>query len=523
MAFKSRIVPWGMFIVCAIVFLLGTRVISQHIDIFISPDETANRFFIQAFSQTGSYRVHDALNGQINGLSHPRSVITDGSYFLPVGFLGLSTLYAFFSFFFGLWILLFLTPLIALLAVCAWMKLLEQWFPKPVAMISGFILLFHPAFWYYASRGLMPNVLFVSMLIFAACFLYVQPIKKIFVSRQNIDIFLAGFFMSFALFVRFSEVYWILPCVLAWFIFKRLQIKPILFFLFGCFIPMSFFLFLNAQTYGDPFTTGYQFISSFQQNTSSLSQDDAVANNLQWLFPFGIHLPEMIKHTFYYFVGLFSWMTVLAGIGVFFVWRSKQPSHRHYLLVSFLIALWLIVWYGSWILHDNPDPKQITIANSYVRYWLPLFILSTPFIASACYKISAFGRTRFSKRFILGAILLVVFGLNTQIVFFRGEDALLSVSQTLKDSKQIRARVFDLTPSDAVLIVDRADKLFFPYRHVMYPLRSETTYAAMPRILDYAPLFYYGVTFPKQDLDYLNQKKFVDLGLTITFIQSFGV
>ncbi len=532
----------GVLLFCALIFLLGTIFIARHTDIFISPDETATQFFTRAFSTTGSYRVLDRVNETFGGLLHPRSVVTDGIFLLPGGFLGLSTIYSFFVFFFGAWVLTFLTPMIAIAAVFAWMKLLEQWFSKRVAIVSAIVLLFHPAFWYYASRGLMPNVLFASLLIFGAFFMTRSPSPFEGEGRGEVSCnVLSGLCFGLALFVRLAEVYWVLPLIIFLLFTMRSpspfegegrgewlhSVRDLILFFVSFSIPLLLMFFLNAQTYGHPFAFGYTFVSSSQNVIAVATQDDTIPDRLSWLFPFGFHPRAIFWHTLDYLLLLFWWLTIPTFAALPMVFRNKKQ--KGYVIVTVLMAIWLCIWYGSWRLNDNPDPTQITIANSYVRYWLPLFVLSTPFIASSFVWISERVQSLSSPvKGRLGGVslclLLLIMGiLNVRIVFFAGQDALIRVEQTLQDSKWIRAQVFDLTPSDAIIIVDRADKLFFPFRHVIYPLRSETTYAAMPDLVDRAPLYYYGVTLPQKDLDFLNQTKLSPLRMRIDFIHPFGV
>ena len=537
MAFSARTGRWGILAVSAVVFLLGTLFVARHSDIFISPDETATQFFTQAFSLTGSFRVLDRVNGTFGGILHPRSIVTDGMYLLPGGFLGLPVVLAFFAFFFGGWIVPFLTPMIAILAALAWGKLLQCWFSKRIAFVSALLLLFHPAVWYYASRGLMPNVLFVSFLIFGAYFLCDRPlvahlkrcanrIGTLKYFQTHVDIALAGCCFGFALFVRVVELYWVFPLIVLLLVVSRTRrVRDIVVFTVAFALPLVLMLFLNTQTYGNPFVMGYNFVSSSQSPIATAVQQEVATDRLSWIFPFGLHLRATAKHVAYYLFALFWWLSALTVIGLPVMLKSTKGkrTQRIFILTAALLALWLGFWYGSWTLFDNPDPKAITIANSYVRYWMPLFALSTPFIASALVWISERGRTRIAKFFLLVLLLVGVIGMNIRTVFFQGPDALIHVDQILNDSKIIRARVFDLTSSDSVIVVDRADKLFFPFRHVIYPLRSESMYAALPTLVSQVPLYYYGVTLPQTDLDYLNQLKFASNGLHIDFIETFGV
>ena len=536
--FRSWILP-----LCAMVFFIGTLILTQHRDIFISPDETAGAFFTNAFSQTGSFRVTDSLNQTFSGMLHPRSVVTDGGAYLPGSFLGLSFLYSFFLFFFGGWILTFITPVIAILAVFAWKKILEQWFSKRVAFVSAILLLFHPAFWYYSARGLMPNVLFVSLLIFGTYFLVNRPlvfhlkrcenrIGPLKHFQKDLDYVVAGLCFGSALFVRLAELYWVFPLVifLVYAYRKQMQLRCVATFGVAFAIPLVTMLVLNTQTYGNPFVMGYTFISQQAHTIAATVTEESTHDRLSWIFPFGFHPRAIAKHVLFYLGLLFPWLTILslAGLPIVLSVRTLPltkgvRAKRIFVLLTILLALWLGIWYGSWSLTDNPDPTQITIANSYVRYWLPLFILSTPFMASALVWVSNKLRPKIGKGIVLIVCVLCVIGANFYATFYRGQDGLIRVEQTVHESIQIRAHVFDLTPADSVIIVDRADKLFFPYRHVLYPLRSEKTYALMPQILNSTSLYYYGVTLPQTDLDYLNQKKLIETGLHITLVQTFGI
>src|SRR3989339_415907 len=206
MGFKgiNRYWKW-MFCLCAGLFFVGSLVLwlAGKGSVFVSPDETANAWFIQQFASQGTFRSFDALNLDLQGLVHPRSMIVISGWMMPVGFLGLSTLYGVMSALLGTSVLAFLTPACALLAVFAFRQLVKQWFDEQIANSSTIILLVHPALWYYTARGLMPNVLFVSLLVFA---LYAW-----FVGFRNrtLSVFLSGLFVGLAAFVRASEVYWI--------------------------------------------------------------------------------------------------------------------------------------------------------------------------------------------------------------------------------------------------------------------------------------------------------------------------
>lgn len=500
MEFRSVRIFWIIFVVVAVIFFVGTTILSSASsgDVFVSPDETANTFFARNFSQTGKLAVYDSFNQEFSDLIHPRSVISQNAHLTPVSFLGLPVMYGSLAAIFGEWILLFLTPIIAIIASIAFRKTLSIHFSQKVSDLSSILFLVNPAIWYYSARGLMHNVLFASLVVFAAYFFFVKPISR--------SILISGLFMGLSLFVRASEIYWIAASIVLIFVFakNRLRKKDILEFLVGLMIGLLPFFYFNQITYGNPFQTGY---------TSIVSEGSAAV-----ILPFGFDIKAIAENVSNYGVMLFGWVSILSLIGIPIVF----VRNRFYVFLFFGISVWLGILYGSWRLFDNPDPTQISIANSYIRYWIPIFILSIPFVSEAIVWISNHGRTRFAKGLFLCVLVILIFGLNLRIVFFDGQDALTRVAQNLRESREIKKEVLSITPEDSVIVVDRADKLFFPDRHVHYPLRSEVTYNLIPKIASTKPLFYYGITFPQSDIDYLNQTKLKNLELKIEPIKTFN-
>ncbi|MCX6714644.1 MAG: glycosyltransferase family 39 protein [Candidatus Uhrbacteria bacterium] len=520
----------AVWIASAFLFFVGTLVLTRFAHLFISPDETANAFFAQSFAHNGSFRVLDAMNQLYGGVLHPRSIVTDGAFLLPGSFFGLTFLYGCFSKLIGSWSLTFITPTLVVLASLAWNQILQRWFSKRIAFLSSLLFLFHPAIWYYSARGLMPNVLFVCCVVFSICFFLKMCSSSThaqtpLLHKEGMGV-VAGFFLGLALFVRLSEAYWLLPlfAVLLFAERKSLSFRRCVFGAIGFILPMCLLLFLNFKTYGSPFVFGYSFVSHV---TSPLPRGElegglvSSEEKLSWLLPFGFHPRGIFWHTLDYLLLLFWWLTIPALCALPLVFRESKQ--KMYTIVTMVVALWLCIWYGSWLLHDNPDPTQITIANSYVRYWLPIFVMSTPLIAMSLQWVANRTRSKKHALHVLVSLMLLVLALNVRIVFLEGQDALVHVVSILQQSEQIRDQVFKIVPENGVIITDRSDKIFFPGRHVMVPLRSEQTYAAIPKMIDRTPVYYYGITLPATDLDFLNQQTFAPVGLHIVFIQSFGV
>jgi hypothetical protein len=517
---------WPVFLIVAILFFVGTLLLplSSQGTLFISPDETANAFFTTRFSQTGSLRVVDPLSAQLENKLYPRSVVATEGTLVPQSFVGLPILYGLFAYFFGTGILFVLTPLLAILGALALRCLFRKLFTVMVADLSPVLFLTHPALWYYSARGLMHNVLFVCLLIFGAYFFLCRPLLahltrcgkrfgKLLSFQEHIDSVVAGVCVGLSIFVRASEAYWVAAVVVVLVCCLKRHRVDFLRFIFGALIGLLPLFLFNLSTYGHPLVTGYTITDSVGVVRSAL--DATTTSNV--LFPFGLDIKAAASHIANYGLLLFWWLSALALIG----FAITLPKQRLYGVVFVLIALWLGVWYGSWTFFDNPDSTQITIANSYVRYWLPAFVLSLPFVAEALVWISSRTKTRLASGIALCALLLLIVGLNVRLVFFEGQDALITVAGTLQETRQIKTDVLSLTEPNSVIVVDRADKLFFPDRHVRYPLRSEETYELLPKIATTASLYYYGITFPEKDISYLNESKLSSIGLRIELIKTY--
>lgn len=482
--------------------------------IFTSPDENANAFFAQTFAETGSMIANEPLNAVANGIIHPRSMIAPGTVILPVSFLGFPFITGILRSAFGIFGALMFTPMIAVCAVLAlWWIVKRSVHDETLADLSALFLLTHPAFWYYGARVMMPNVAFVSLLIIGiACFFFAASKRSI---AWGV---VAGSVMTIGVAMRLVEipVLLIVALIIGIAYRKSLPWKALCGAMIAGLGVFAVYLCVNSSLYGSALATGYTLpdVRSMSNGTSSPS---ALSSMMGLLFPFGIHLRAMMVHAFRYGWLLYPISSTLAVIGAWFAWTSKEHRKAWRVLVICLAAasVWMITVYGSWTIADNPDPKAITVGNSYVRYWLPLFAASSVLVAFAVRKMLVA-----PHRFVnigVGCVVAVLLAMNTWTVF-SGSDGLIATRAALLTFAEKRSVVVEYTESDAVVIVDRADKYLFPSRRVIVPLRSNTTYAAMPVIAPVAPLYYFGITFPDADIAYLNEEKLAALGLRIEYV-----
>lgn len=506
-----------------LLFFLSSSLLSLHLPfIFNSPDENANAIFTEVFAHTGTLTVSEPLNVIVGGVLHPRSVVAVGDRLVPGSFLGLPVLYGIVAAVVGTNATRFLTPLLAVLAAFAWFALTERLFAsRRVAFVSALALLFHPAFWYYAGRSMMHNVPFVCFLIFAAAVFVLRPFD-----RWKIDSFIAGLLLGVALFFRTFEALWILPLVFILFIVcrkKLCSLHEIWIFFVGVLVAMTPLIALNVQLYGGPFLTGYTYRAAAATIASPGASDVQTqltgnSNSLALTLLTVKHwLGSTWRNVWAYGVTLFPWLAAASIVGALVLLGEKR--RRDWVLVTLVVSVVLALIYGGWNFNDNPNPNTISIGTSYVRYWLPIFVLSTPLIAESLIWLSHRARAKSAASIILGGLVLLMFGLSVSPVFF-ATDGLEVMRQSLQGFVSDRAQVLAATEPSSVIVVDRDDKILWPERQVIQPLRDDTTYASLPIIAKSAPLYYFGLTLPETDLDYLNQQKLPGLGLQIQAVKT---
>ena len=542
MDFKKH--GWMFAALAVLLMVVGSFVLVRPGKIYVSPDETANAFFIAEFAHSGKLYVFESLNVAFDDLIHPRSILSIDARLVPAGFIGLPVLYGIFSVLGG-WVTPLLTPILAAVGVFAWYGITRRVFDRETARLSAILMALHPAWWYYTARGLMPNVPFLSLLLVGIWVLATRPVKTFRERLAKLDFVFGGLAIGFAVFVRPSEAVWIAIAGLAVAAYYRrsLAMKEVILIAVSASLALAPLPFLNAELYGSPFSTGYTSGESgdadpLAEAPAPIEPPPVIAEDAPewWLgfqnvispvLPFGFHPRNLARAVGWYAFGLFWWLTLLAIVGLPMAAATKSLSkeareaRRAYVIAGTLTTVWLFLLYGSWVIHDNPDPSSVSIANSYVRYWLPFFVWTTPFAATAILWASRRAITPLARSVATVALVVLVVGLNVRAVFFAPGDGLVHAAEVMRRSREIQTRALSLTEENAVIIVDRADKLFFPHRAVRYPLRDETTYALMPRIVLQAPLYYYGITFPETDLTYLNQEKLKAMGLQIDFVETF--
>lgn len=527
--------------------------------LFNSPDEMSNHYFSTIFSDSGELWRFESINLYADGRMHPRSMKVVDLFLVPGGFIGMPVLFGSIARVFGDGVIIYLTPLFALLAVIAWGALVGAIFSaggKPgrkttftpegvkVGLVASLLLLSNPVWWYTAARTMMPNVLFVSLLLFGVTLYLVRPIDRIFLwkdtaahSRHRIlDFLIAGVCLSLAVAVRPSELPWLLmSAVVVGVIYRKtIPVLGSLITAVGGAVTAAPLLLLHYSAYGSIFSSGYgETLGNIPVEIASGGLGMRLLGPLQpYLFPLGFAPHTALQNFFTYGIGFFWWWSAAVIVGAVILLMQRygvlsragkkevRRSVRALGWVTAITSVWLILFYGSWIVQDNPDPDAITIGSSYFRYWLPLFVLSTVVVSRAIVVIADRLKGRVRASFV-PAVITVFAVMSAYAVFTSPQEGLFAIRENLIRYEAEISVVLAETEEDALIVVDRADKLLFPARRVMYPLRDDGTYATLGRLKESAPLYYFGITLPEEDVAYLRDVRLAPLGLSVELVVSF--
>ncbi len=512
----TRRLVWGVVLV---LFFASTLTLSWPFsrELFVSPDENATYVFAKTFADSGRLTMSEALNDELGGLLHPRSTIGYGSAIVPGGFVGFVLVLGIIGMIFGNYAMYFVTPVLAVLTIVLWRDSVRRVFKHELlADAAAFLLMIHPAFWYYSGRVMMHNVAFLTLVIAGVWFCLR--------SRRPLSFAIAGAFLGAALIVRTSEIIWLTAAIVAVFALYRAVIgwRSMVSLAVGFVAMLALLGIINATMYGSPFVNGY---TAQYPYAAMVISDDAVTTAIDepkrnFLLPFGFHERIILNNVVDYGWKLYPWMSVLAvaGLLIAVVDRNEQRKvWRTLATLTLLLAVWFGVVYGSWKIIDNPDPSIISLGNSHVRYWLPLFALASIFGARAL--VYMLGDRSLLRQIFTGGLVVLATLLSLELVFF-GHDGYLPSREALATFVDKEARILTLTEPEAIVIVDRADKYLYPERRVVVPLRSEATYSALPAMLEQVPVYYFGITLPEKDIEHLNEVLLQ--GVSIEFVETMS-
>jgi len=474
------------------------------------PDETANYFWITRYAQPGQLVEPEPLNVAAQNQVHPRSfnVLPDGAL-VPGSFLGFIVLYGSVAKLLGIASVIYLTPLLAVLGGLAFYGIIRKIFDQNVALLATGLLLIHPAWWYYATTSLLPNVALVSCLLMSV-YLLVKKMPDAEAHDRWFEpgesrsswgaVLLAGALAGLALSIRPSEVIWVSGLYLAVLLWTSRTLSPLRVLLFIAMAAVALMpsLAQQAAIYGNWLTTGYNQLEPATDAASSQACQ-VCSMTASLIAPFGFH-PGLAAYNFWiHYVSHFWWLSLFAVLGlvVFLTRPQRRPAAPFmYLLFSLCVGLWLALYYGSWQFSDQLTVNLNTLGLSYVRYWLPGYLLALPFVA-----LGLLWFTTFLPKGPAALLLVLMLGFvgyqSVNLTLVAKADSLLPVRERIAGYKRTAATVFEATESESLIVTVRKDKVFFPDRKVIHTfsalsLNSELL-GLLPTVVTLAPVYYYAL------------------------------
>ncbi|MFH0829328.1 MAG: hypothetical protein V1907_04090 [Candidatus Kerfeldbacteria bacterium] len=474
------------FITCSIFSYNGTQK-------FISPDETANYLVTKQYASGKGLALPSSLS-ESDGIVVPRSFMAVDGALLPTSFLGLPILYGSIARIVGVWVIPFLTPFFSALALIAFFSILKRFMSVRVSLLSTILLAVHPAFWYFSSRGMFHNVLFFDLMVIGLSAMFKSFDATHSKGRMRIIAWyvLSGFSLGFSIAVRTSEVVWlgiiIIMLVVAFhrsFDFKHAVWAMV----FSAALPMSVVLYYNHQLFGNALSFGYSPVMASTASVSAAASD-IVTRMGQLFFPFGVHITTIAVNIWNYGIRLVWMPALLSMFGLLYAFRQKKTSVEWlYLTIALFIGAWLVVYYGSWIIQDNPDPNAVSIGTSYTRYWLPLYAVMIPY---AAYFIEYFLKNVRRNRAMMRVIIIGAITIGSlALVVLDKDEGLASMRTATIEYKMLADAAVAATPPNAVIIAGTGDKIFFPQRRVIVDVVTPQQYGELRELITKVPVYLY--------------------------------
>lgn len=564
------------FIFCA--YFIKINQFSDYIR-WSSPDETANYFFTNLFSQNEGLLYFDQAGIYSEGWTSPRSMRIDQGILKPVSFPGIILIFGSIASFFNANVIPFLGPAFASLGIIIFFYLIKKIFNKRIALLSSFLLSFFPVYIYYSVRSMFHNILFVVLCLASFYLLAIsikekkndklsifRKIKNIFSNFSDtinnflqipkrkkildyIPVFFSGVFLGLAIITRTSEILWILPSFFIIYLFfaKRFNFTKLLVLASGLLLGFLPGLISNQFLYGSALHSGYNemnvSIDEISQSGYSLKnifQKENISELFNKLkdniFYFGFKPKQSWQMFNAYVISMFPiifWLA-LAGFLVFIVRNFKRLKKKHlvYFTVGAFFSLFLIVYYGSWLINDNPDLCQITIGNSYTRYWLPIYLWLIPM---AGYFIFQFTSALFPAKYIkkelrlifinsTQALIILLISINSlNFLLFHSSESLLNWKNNNYFDNQAAKIVLDETENNSIIITKYYDKLLFPQRRVIVATFPDNDLSnQVEKLVEYFPVYYYHFELPEKDINYLNERRLLENKLQIKKVKKIN-
>lgn len=311
----------------------------------------------------------------------------------------------------------------------------------------------------YANRGLFPNLPALCLTIWAAWLIWQFD--------RPPTTALAGLLTGLALFIRPTEIFWIIPVIIVMGRGRIFSKRNIYYFISPLAIIGLVGAWLGYKTYASSLVFGYQ-ISETGTYLAGAEPVPSQGESRTWwqAWPFGFH-PRNVWYNVksYIFVFLAPWAAVTLGAALL-AWREK--GNRRFILLAAWVAGITALVYGQGIYQDHVRLNEISLANSFLRYTIPLAAIGAFSLA----WLSGWLAQRDGRRGqILAVAIIVLTGyLGLWSAFSRDDEGLSRNGAELARYTRIRDQAAGILTEGTYVISERSDKIFFPRFNAISPL-----------------------------------------------------
>lgn len=466
----------------------------QHL-IFNWPDTNANYFFAKLFAEQNTFAYPEKLNLLSDNLLHTRSINVYEGNLVPMTFLPAVYIFALFFKMLGSTNILWLTPLLASLSACVVFRLSKHIFQdKHLAFLIALLFLALAPWLYFANVVMLPSILFIFLLLVAWLFyaLYFQQVELIYWT-------LASIFLSLAVLVRPTEFVWVLFSALLVFLFNRRKVSFFLLLITGVIFANFLFmaLYLNKITYGNYLSIGYQNLQTGALPTEFGQNNwDYVGFLKLAIMPFGFDL-KLIAYNFYnYFVEIVWPYLIFVLASLYYLYKkiklkqSKRKIWLKYFAILATIFILILLYYGSWDLADPLVKNLNKISISYIRYFLPLYILIVPMTAYGIKRLF-WREDSFVSSMLVYFMIILVSVVSVRLAFFSPNDGLLKNNESITEYYEQYKIVSEIVPVDSIIISDRSDKIFFPKYKVIVSQGDLPLWPRVANLIERQDVYFY--------------------------------
>jgi len=457
--------------------------------VFNWPDSSANYFFANNLATSGSMIKSMITNMYTDNLIHARSINVIDTNLVPMTFLPAIMIWGVLFKVVNQYILL-LTPALASITVYLYYRLVRRVIgSREIGFWSALLLLPLAPWLYFANISMLPVILFIFMIVAGSLCLTIS-------FQQNIKSFswwtLGSLLIGLGLIIRPTESLWVLA---AWALVtfwqrKQMSLAKYIAAIVSLAVMFGSFFYLNFGVYGSWLNIGYQNLQEGGWPTEFLGQTNIFGAFMAALVaPFGIDVKTIGANIIKYIVQLQMFHVGLAMAGALLILFQKKTQYKKYLAVSALISLLLIIYYGSWRLADPLVLSLNTISISYVRYFMPIYMLSLPLVA---YFLRRVFYTK--SKYMIWSIYLLLMILATMSIrqaFVTKYDGLIATKQTLQSYHEQFLGVQKIAEAGSFIYSERSDKVFFPYYHVIVPQGDLPLWERIAKIPRLSQVYYY--------------------------------